>query len=103
MTKEEIRNEMVRRLAGRLETFFAENAEVTTCDSWGEEVTFTIPSDEIAAATERILQSARDRLVLVFLNENCLGPEHLERFVGPWLKEAQAFVEDTTDAVAAEL
>jgi hypothetical protein len=103
MTKEEIRDEMIRCLAEGLETFFAENAEVTTCDSFGEEVMFTILSNEIAGATERILQSARDRLVLIFLNENCLYPERIERFVEPWMKEAQAFVEEQAVAAAAEV
>ncbi len=103
MGKEEIRDEMIRRLAERLETFFAENAEVTTCDSCGEEVTFKIPSDEISAATERILKAAGDRLVLVFLNENRLNPDRLEGFVEQWLKEAQAFVEEQAYAVAAEI
>ena len=103
MTKEQIRDEMIRRLAGRLEIFFAENAEVTTCDSWGEEVVFAIESEAIIAASERIIRSAEERLVLVFLNEHCLDPASLERFIGPWLKEAQAFVEEQADAVAAEL
>jgi len=103
MTKEEIRIEMIRHLAGRLQTFFEENSEVTIDDAWGEEVTFSIYSDEITAASERILQSARDRLVLVFLNENSLDPERLEHFIRPWIKEAQAFVEEQANAVAAEL
>jgi predicted SpoU family rRNA methylase len=103
MTKEEIRDEMIRRLAGRLEMFWEENAEVTTYDAFGQEVTFTIYSDEITAASERILQSARDRLVLVFLNENGLDPDRFERFVEPWMKEAQAYVEEQANAVATEL
>lgn len=81
MTKEEIRNEMIRRLAGRLETFFAENADVTIDNAWGEEVTFIIDSDAITAASERILRSAKERLVLVFLNDHCLNPAFLDRFV----------------------
>jgi hypothetical protein len=103
MTKEEIRNEMIRRLAERLETFFAENGDVTTNDAWGEEVTFTLDSNTITAASERILRSAEERLVLVLLNEHCLDPAFLDRFVEPWMKEAQAFVEEQADAVAAEL
>lgn len=101
--RQEIRNEMIRRLAGRLETFFADNAQVTICDSWGEEVTFNLDSDTITASSERILQSARDRLVLFLLNENSLDSERLEPFIAPWLKEAQVFLEKEADAVAAEL
>ncbi len=94
-----IRDEMIGHLAGRLE----ENAKQTTIDSWGQDVTFTLSADDVAAATDRILQSARDRLVLVLLNEQFLDPERLEGFAESWLKEAHTFLEEQADAVAAEL
>lgn len=103
MTKQEIRDEMIRHLAARLDAFFAENARITTYDTWGEQVTFTIDSEAITTATENLLQSARERIVLVFLNDHSLEPECLDRFVERWLKEAQTFLEEQADAVAAEL
>ena len=103
MAKDEIRNEMIRHLAERLETFWAEHAEVTTNDPWGGDVIFTIGSKEIATANDRILRSAEERLVLPLLDDHSLDPAFLDRFVEPWMKEAQAYVEGEANAVAAEL
>lgn len=101
--KQQIKDEMIAHLAGRLDAYWQEHHEVTTTDSWGEDVTFAVPGDEIAAATDRILQSAGDRIVLFLLNDGCLDPHRLEQFVEPCLKEARTFLEEQADAVAAEL
>ena len=103
MTKEEIRIEMIRHLAEQLETFWAEHADVSTNDPWGGDVVFTIGSEEIARANDRILRSAEERLVVPLLGEHSLVPAFLDRFVEPWMKEAQAYVEGEANAVAAEL
>ncbi len=101
--KAAIRDEMIGHLEARLGEFWEEHAQQVTTDSWGQDVTFTLSADDVAAATDRILQSARDRLVLVLLNERFLDPERLEGFAESWLKKAQTFLEEQADAVAAEL
>jgi DNA-binding LacI/PurR family transcriptional regulator len=54
----------------------------------------------MAAATERILQSAKERIVLILLNERSLGPERLAGFAERWLRVAQSLLEEEADAVA---
>ena len=101
--KQQIRNEMIAYLAERLDAFWQDHDEVTTTNSWGEEVKFLVSSAELAAARERILQSAKDRLVLVLLHERSLDPGRLAGFAESWLKEAHRFLAEQADAVAAEI
>ena len=101
--KQQIRNEMIAHLAGRLDAFWHDQCEVTTTNSWGEEVKFVVSSAELAAARERILHAARERIVLVLLSERSLDPERLAGFAERWLKVAQKFLEDQANAIAAEL
>jgi hypothetical protein len=101
--KQQIKDEMIAHLAERLDAFWHDQCEVTTTNSWGEEVTFVVSSAELAAARERILHAARERIVLVLLNERSLDPERLAGFAESWLKKAQTFLEERADAVAAEL
>jgi hypothetical protein len=105
MTKEKIRDGMMRHLAEQLESFLAENAEVTTRSAWDERVTFSIDSKMITAIRERILQSAQDRLVLAFvlLTEKSLNPERLDGFVQGWLNEAKKLLEEQANAVTFDL
>jgi hypothetical protein len=103
MTKEQIRDEMINHLEGRLRDFWEENAEQTTTDSWGQDVSFTVSADGMSAATERILTAAKERIVLLLLNERSLDPERLAVFAEPWLKEALALMEEQADAVSVDL
>jgi hypothetical protein len=103
MTKEQIRDEMIAYLVRRLDGYWHDQCEVTTTNSWGEEVKFLVSSAEIAAARESILHAAKEGIVLMLLNERCLDPLRLAGFAERWLKVAQTLLEEKADAVAAEL
>jgi hypothetical protein len=101
--KEAIRDEMISRLEERLRDFWEENAKQTTTDSWRQDVSFTVSADGMSAATERILTAAKERIVLLLLNERSLDPERLTAFAERWLRVSQSLLEEQADAVTAEL